>query len=124
MLGWKQCICIPGVTEVVKSAPANAEDVRDVGSNPGFGRTSGERQGNPLQYSCLKNPIDREAWHLLSIGSQKVGHNWSGLVHTNKEDSGNSVKLLLKNKCIYLSIFLSIYISSCKYNKVLVNMVS
>ena len=75
MLGWKQCICIPGVTEVVKSAPANAEDVRDVGSNPGFGRTSGERQGNPLQYSCLKNPIDREAWHLLSIGSQKVGHN-------------------------------------------------
>ena len=49
MLGWKQYICIPGVTEVVKSAPANAEDVRDVGSNPGFGRTSGERQGNPLQ---------------------------------------------------------------------------
>ena len=75
MLGWKQYICIPGVTEVVKSAPANAEDVRDVGSNPGFGRTSGERQGNPLQYSCLKNPIDREAWHLLSIGSQKFGHN-------------------------------------------------
>ena len=41
---------------------ANAGDIRDAGSIPGFGRAPGERHGNPLQYSCLENPIDRGAW--------------------------------------------------------------
>ena len=39
----------------------------------------GEGNGNPLQYSCLENPVDRGAWGLLSIGSHRVGHNWSNL---------------------------------------------
>ena len=47
---------MPGVTEGVKSAPANAEDVRDVGSNPGFGRTSGERQDRKQDYTSLCFP--------------------------------------------------------------------
>ena len=47
---------------VVKSLPANARDVRDVGSIPGVGRFPGGGHGNPLQYFCLKNPMDREAW--------------------------------------------------------------
>ena len=38
------------------------EDIRDVGSIPGWGRSPGEGNGNPLQYSCLENPMDREAW--------------------------------------------------------------
>ena len=41
--------------------PANAEDARDVGSVPGLGRSSGGGNGNPLQYSCLENPMDRGA---------------------------------------------------------------
>ena len=44
---------------VVKNMPANA---RDVGSIPGLGRSPGGGNGNPLQYSCLENPMDREAW--------------------------------------------------------------
>ena len=44
---------------VVKNVPANA---RDVGSTPGLGRSPGGGNGNPLQYSCLENPTDREAW--------------------------------------------------------------
>ena len=44
---------------VVKNPPANA---RDMGSIPGSGRYPGEVNGNPLQYSCLGNPMDREAW--------------------------------------------------------------
>ena len=44
---------------MVKNLPANAEDIRDVGSIPGWGRLPGERHGNPLQYSCLENPMDR-----------------------------------------------------------------
>ena len=47
---------------VVKNPPANAGDVRDAGSSPGSGRSPGEGNGNPLQYSCLVNPMDRGAW--------------------------------------------------------------
>ena len=50
------------VALVVKNPPANAGDVRDLGSIPGSGRSSGGGHGNPLQYSCLKNPMDRGAW--------------------------------------------------------------
>ena len=46
----------------VKNLPANAGDVRDMGWIPGLGRFPGGGHGNPLQYSCLKNPVDRGAW--------------------------------------------------------------
>ena len=47
---------------VVRNLPANAEDVRDAGSILGSGRSPGGGHGNPLQYSCLENPMDRGAW--------------------------------------------------------------
>ena len=47
---------------VVKILPANAGDARDVDSIPRSGRSPGEGNGNALQYSCLKNPMDRGAW--------------------------------------------------------------
>ena len=47
---------------VVKNLPANAGDVRDTGSVSGLGRFVGGGRGNPLQYSCLENPMDRGAW--------------------------------------------------------------
>ena len=50
------------VALVVKSLPANAGDIRDAGSIPRLGRSPGEGHGNPLQYSCLENPMDRGAW--------------------------------------------------------------
>ena len=54
---------------VVKNLPASAGDTRDTGSIPGSGRSSGGRQGNPLRYSCLENPMDRGAWQAIwSIG--------------------------------------------------------
>ena len=49
------------VALVVKNPPPNAEDVRETGSVPGSGRSSGGGHGNPLQYSCLENPMDRGA---------------------------------------------------------------
>ena len=64
------------VALVVKNPPASAEDKRDAGSVPELGTFPGEGNGNPLQYSYLENPIDREVW---SIGSQRVGYNWSNL---------------------------------------------
>ena len=50
------------VVLVVKNLPARAGDLRDMGSVLELGRSSGEGHGNPLQYSCLEDPTDREAW--------------------------------------------------------------
>ena len=50
---------------MVKNLPAYAGDARDVGSIPGSGRSPGVGNGNPLQYSCLGNPIDRGAWQAI-----------------------------------------------------------
>ena len=47
---------------MIKNLPANAGDAEDEGSNFETGRSSGEGNGNPLQYSCLENPMDRGAW--------------------------------------------------------------
>ena len=71
--------CIPdymlmGATQVVlviKNLPANAGDVRDLGSTPGMGRSPGGGNGNPLHYSCLENPMDGGAWWATVHGSHK-----------------------------------------------------
>ena len=55
--------------------PANAEAPGDIGSIPGWGRPPGEGNGNPLQYSCLENPMDEEPGGLQSMGLQRVGHD-------------------------------------------------
>ena len=53
---------------VVKNPPSNAADAGDVGLIPGMGRSPGEGNGNPLQYSCLANPMDRGAWQAAVHG--------------------------------------------------------
>ena len=47
----------------------------DLGLIPGLGRSPGERNGNPLQYSCLENPMDKGAWRVTVLGSQRVKHS-------------------------------------------------
>ena len=61
---------MPGVS-VVKNLPANARDTRDAGSIPGSRRPPGEGNGNPLQYSCLENPMDRRVWRATVQGVTK-----------------------------------------------------
>ena len=56
---------------VVKSPPANAGDIRDVGSIPGSGRSPGGGNGSPLQHSCLKNSMDRGTWWVIVHGAVK-----------------------------------------------------
>ena len=60
---------------MVKNPPANAGDVRDVGSVSGLGRSPGGTNGNAFQHSCLGNPTNTEACGLQSMGSHRVGHN-------------------------------------------------
>ena len=59
---------------MVKNPPASAEDS---GSIRRLGRSLGVRNGNPLQYSCVKNSISEEPGGLRSVGSQRIGHNWA-----------------------------------------------
>ena len=59
------------VALVVKNLPANAGDERDAGSVPGLGRSPGGGHRNPLQYSCLENPMDRGAWRATVHGVTK-----------------------------------------------------
>ena len=56
---------------MLKNLPANACDARDVGSIPQLGRSPGEVNGNPLQYSCLENPMNRGAWWAMVHGVAK-----------------------------------------------------
>ena len=56
---------------VIKKPSANARDSGDTGSMPGSGRASGERNGNPLQYSCLGNSKDKGAWEATVHGVTK-----------------------------------------------------
>ena len=67
---------------VVKNLPANAGDIGDMDLITGLGRSSGIENGNPLQYSCLENSMDREAWWATV---HEVTESWTGLsIHTSK----------------------------------------
>ena len=57
---------------MVKNLPANAGDIRDTGSIPGSGRSPGGGHGNPLQYYCLGNPMDKGAWWVTTHGVAKT----------------------------------------------------
>ena len=63
------------VVLVVKNLPANAEDIRDADLIPGLGRFPGGGHGNPLQYSCLENLMDRGAWQTRVHKVTGVGHD-------------------------------------------------
>ena len=60
---------------MVKNPFANAGDARDTGSIPGLGRSPGEGKSSPLQYSCLGNPMHKEAGGLQSMGLQRIRHD-------------------------------------------------
>ena len=60
---------------VVKNPPANAGDIRDVGLIPGLEDPLEGRHGNPLQYSCLENPINRGAWWATVHGVARAEHD-------------------------------------------------
>ena len=64
---------LPGDSEV-KNSPANAGDIREAGSTSGTGRSPGGGHGNPLQYSCPENPMDRGAWWATVHG---VAKSWT-----------------------------------------------
>ena len=76
-LGEDLCNCCPfQVVLVVKHLLANAGGIRDVGLTSGSGRSPGGGHDNPLQYSCLVNPMDRGAWE---VTVHRVTKSWTQL---------------------------------------------
>ena len=80
------------VALVVKNRHVNAGDARDVGSVPGLGRSPGEGNGNPLQYSCLENPMDRGAWWAMAC---RVTKSWKHLKRLSTHARKNKAHKLL-----------------------------
>ena len=69
---------------VIKNLTASAGDIRDAGLIPGWGRTRGGERGNPLQYSCLENPMDRSlAWATV----HGVAESWTQLKGLSMHDA-------------------------------------
>ena len=81
---------------VVENLPANA---RDTGLIPGPGKSPGEGNGNPLQYSCLENPMDRGTW-------------WA-IVHGFSKESDMTEQLKQQNLLVLLSTTFSVFTASC-----------
>ena len=115
-----------------KNQPANAGASRDLVLIPGLGRSSGEWNGNPLQYSCLENSLDRGAWWALVHGAAVYTHIYNGpiqgleiklifidLVHSfSYERFKLTFKIrMLKHTILHISLKGSLNITLEAYNK-------
>ena len=95
---------------MVKNLPTNAGDTRDTGSIPGLGRFPGGKHDNPIQYSCLENPMDRRAWWATVHNAAK---SRTGLKQS-KHKGVDKVSILINSKFLhtfalntnYLKIFI------------------
>ena len=94
-----------GATQVpleVKSPPVNARDIRDYGLIPGSGRCFGEGHGNPCQYSCLENPMDRGAW---MVTVYRVTKSWTQLKQLSTHTHMNTHRARLTMRPYRLSVW-------------------
>ena len=93
-----------------KESACNAGDIRDPGSIPGLGRSPGEGNGNPLQYSCLKNPMDRGAWQAAVQRVLKSRTQLSDYAQNSstqgKKRTWNRKKRALGRECEGMSTFI------------------
>ena len=92
---------------MIKNSPANAGDLRDASSIPGRGRYLGEGNGNPLQYFCLENPMDRGAWRATVYGVARVEHDLA----TKPPPIKDTVVLTLLLFIVLLRDPLAVYVS-------------
>ena len=86
------------VAQGLKCLPASACHAGDLGSIPGLGRSPGEGNGNPLQYSCLENPMDRGAWWAAVQGVAKSRTRLSDFTSLQGSNTTNSIQTSRKQK--------------------------
>ena len=90
---------------MVKNSSAKCRRHKRHRFSPWIGKIPGEEHVNPLQYSCLENPMDRKAWRLLPKGSLRFEHDWSDLAQYCKSNY-IPIKLILKGTIVYLCLSL------------------
>ena len=83
------------VAPVIKNSPVNAGDIRNVGSIPESGRSPGGGHGNPPQYSCWDNPMDRGAWQTVHRVAKSQTQPKRLSTHTGKPEKSSTVKFSL-----------------------------
>ena len=89
---------------VTKDPPANVGNIiRDVGSISGLGRSPRGKHGNPLQYSCLENPMDRGAWQAIV---HSVAKNWTRLLSMHAQCRKCYRRLQYRKKMEYYSQYI------------------
>ena len=90
---------------MVKDPPADVGDPGDAGSIPGSGKSPGERNGNPLQYSCLENFVDRGAWRATVYRIAE-----SQIQPSTKHNKCIEIQVIKKNKNWYPTVLLNFFI--------------
>ena len=95
------------MAQAVKNPPANAGDAGDMGSIPGLGRYPGGGNGNPLQYSCLGNPLDRGAWRATVYGVVKSQTQLGEMVTGRKARGLQTEEIGCKCQTFFLSLLSS-----------------
>ena len=93
------------VVPVVKNPPADAGDISNTGLIPGLGRSSGGGHGNPLQYACLENPMDRGAWRATV---HRMGKSWTRLKRLSTHASPLLLWILTHGD-FFISIYCILY---------------
>ena len=78
----------------------SACDAGDLGSIPGSGRSPGEGNGKPLQYSCLENPMDGGAWQAVVHGVARVGHDLPAKPTTTSDKVSDILSISLQKVCV------------------------
>ena len=86
------------MSTVVKNPPANAGDARHAGSIPGSGKSLGVGNGNPLQYTCVENSMDRGAWWAAVHGITK---SWTRLKQLSSSSSSRALGVKTKIDAMY-----------------------
>ena len=110
---------------MVKNPPRQCRpDTRDVGSIPGLGRSPGGWCSNPLQYSCLENPMNRGAWRATVHGVAKSWTRLSDYAQAHNEAKPSFIKLISRQrntryKCIFKKYKTNVYL-----NRIILNSIS
>ena len=93
------------VALVIKNLPVNAGDLRDRGSSSGSGRAPGGGHGNPPQYSCLENPMNRGAWQTI-VHRVAKSQTWLKRLSMNTWDSFSSfITFMFTLSCLFFLIY-------------------
>ena len=109
----RACVGLPRGS-VVKNLPAKVGDAGDVDLIPGLGRFPEGGNGDPLQYSCLENSMDRGAWWAIAQGVARVGYDWAH-THTHTRTHTHTLVAHFSRPLIFSGRWIHISLADCDW---------